>query len=294
MAKLVACANVKGGVGKTTVSVALAECFAHVGLANTLVIDVDPQINASITLSGALPADATPWANETTIVSYLTRVRDGLRPDANTFTHVVRNMGHRTVSYIAGDPKIVKFERQLLARPGETVASASGWFLSAVDAMVAALRPTFGLILFDCPPGISLICEAVLHRADLIVVPVSPTRLATQGVEAYHSYLSEDVGIRDLQEKSVILKNMIANDQVSREFVDLINGLRGTYRVLDTEWKERVALKRAMDRRRDDLSMVSRLRRMQWFDQTYGGEAETVIATSQELWRDHLTRGETP
>ena len=87
---------------------------------------------------------------------------------------------------------------------------------------------------------------------------------------------------------------MIANDQVSREFVDLINGLRGTYKVLDTEWNERVALKRAMDRRRDDLSIFSRLRRMQWFEQTYGGEAETVIATTEELWRDHLKQGDTP
>ena len=204
MAKLVACANVKGGVGKTTISVALAECFAHVGLANTLVIDIDPQINASITLSGDLPADATPWANARTVVSYLTMAREGHRPDANTFAHFVRNMGRRTVSYIAGDPKIVRFERKLLANPGETVASASSWFLSAVDTMVAALRPHYGLILFDCPPGISLICEAVLHRADLIVVPVSPTRLATQGIEAYHSYLRDDVEIRDLQEKSVI------------------------------------------------------------------------------------------
>jgi cellulose biosynthesis protein BcsQ len=160
--------------------------------------------------------------------------------------------------------------------------------------MLAALGPTFGLIIFDCPPGISLICEAVLHRADLIVVPVSPTRLATQGIEAYHSYLSDDIGIHDLQEKTVILKNMIANDQVSREFVDLINGLGGIYNVLNTEWKQRVALKRAMDRRRDDLSMMSRLRRMQWFEQTYSGEAETVINTAMELWHDHLNPGDMP
>jgi chromosome partitioning protein len=294
VAKLVACANVKGGVGKTTVSVALAECFAHVGLANTIVVDIDPQINASITLSGDLPADATPWANDRTIVSYLTMVKDGLRPDANLFSHVVRKMGRRTVSYISGDPRIVRFERQQLATPGETLWSASGWFLGAIDAMVEALRPHYGIILFDCPPGISLICEAVLHRADLIVVPVSPTRLATQGIEAYHSYLSDDVRIGNLREKSVILKNKIANDRVSGEFVDLINGLRGTYNVLDAEWNERVALKRAMDRRRDDLTMLTRLRRLQWFEQTYGGEAETVIATTNELWSEHLMRGETP
>lgn len=291
MAKLVASANVKGGVGKTTFSIGFAECSAHIGRANTLVIDIDPQINASITLSGDTPADATPWANGKTIVSYLSMVRDGLQPNANGFVHAVRNMGAHTVSYIAGDPSIVKFERQQLAKPGATVASASGWFLTAVDAMLAALRPHYGLILFDCPPGISLICEAVLHRADLIVVPVSPTRLATQGVEAYHSYLSTDVGIVNLERKSVILKSMVANDQVSREFAGLIDGLRGTYKVLDEEWKERVALKRAMDRRQPHISVYSRLRRRTWFDQTYGGEAETVVATTHELWDKHLNCG---
>jgi hypothetical protein len=62
-------------------------------------------------------------------------------------------------------------------------------------------------------------------------------------------------------------------------------------KLLDKEWKERVALKRAMDRRQPDLSVYSRLRRRRWFDQTYGGEAETVITTTHELWDNHLTQG---
>ena len=108
--------------------------------------------------------------------------------------------------------------------------------------------------------------------------------LATQGLEAYHSYLTNDVGIANLQQKSAILKNMVGNDQVAREFVDLINDFRNTYMVFNTEWKQRVAFKRAMDRRKGAVPLLNQIWWHTWLGQTYGGETDTVIATTNELW----------
>ena len=294
MACVVACANTKGGVGKTTVAIALAEATAHIGHASTLVIDLDPQINASITLAGATPANQLPWRQENqTIVSYLSMLRDGNDPNPNILARQVRKLGDCSISYISGDPTITRFERQTLARPNQTVHAASGWFLSAVDRMLDQLRPNYGLIVIDCPPGLSLLCEAVLHRADRIVVPVSPTPLATQGLQAYIQYLGDEVGVVNLQQKSAILKNMVSNDQVSREFVELINQLQVAdhYFVLNNEWGQRVAFRRAMDRRQDTAPFFNRLMWHTWFGQTYGGQADTVITTTQELWA-LLTPGE--
>jgi cellulose biosynthesis protein BcsQ len=77
MSKVIACANTKGGVGKTTVALSLAECSAHLGR-RTLVIDLDLQINASTTLVGDT---ATPWKIGNTVEDYF-RARQRKEPTA--------------------------------------------------------------------------------------------------------------------------------------------------------------------------------------------------------------------
>jgi chromosome partitioning protein len=59
-AKIAAVASMKGGVGKTTVTISLAEGSAALKNKRVLVIDLDPQINASTLLTGGIPKDSVP------------------------------------------------------------------------------------------------------------------------------------------------------------------------------------------------------------------------------------------
>ncbi len=64
MSKIVAIVNMKGGIGKTTVAVAFAEASSYMGK-KTIVIDLDLQINASISLAGNVQDDFLPWKDTT-------------------------------------------------------------------------------------------------------------------------------------------------------------------------------------------------------------------------------------
>lgn len=160
-AQVVAIAAQKGGVGKTTTTVSLAAAFARFHGLKVLVVDLDPQSHASLSLAdqielggGALSdvlieqrgLEVDEIATDTTI--------DGLR-------------------ITPADPSLQHAEDRLGGRIGKELV---------LKKALQVTRTRFDLILLDCPPHIGTLTVNALVAADHVLVPCNPAALAMSGV----------------------------------------------------------------------------------------------------------------
>lgn len=275
--KIIAVANMKGGVGKTTVTTALAEGSSYLGR-RTLVIDVDLQINASLVLCSALDGDGAPasdpWKNGNTIEDYLMSCRKSLPMTAMQLVHRV---GEK-LYLLSGSPSVVLFERALLIKE-RTLFSASNCMMAWLKALLSELGPHFDLIIFDTPPGLSVISECVVSLADLVVVPQAPDRLSAQGLGLYKKYLTEHLDQKRIGERTCVFINMLPTQtRAARARVIAIEADAGLpdfpYRIFQTKFAMSNAYREAMGRPRpDDLPKL------------WKGVDQDVLAATRELWR---------
>lgn len=160
MATIIAIANQKGGVGKTTTTVNLAACLAALRQ-NVLLVDLDPQGNA--TMGCGVDKHAV------TATSY-----DVLLGEA-TLTEALR--------------WIEKAQMQLLPANGDLTAAEVNLLKTdnAPNRLRDALAPVawnFDVILIDCPPSLNMLTVNALTAAQSVIVPVQCEYYALEGLSA--------------------------------------------------------------------------------------------------------------
>jgi len=160
MARIVAVANQKGGVGKTTTAVNLAAALA-VAEKPTLIVDMDPQANASSALGVYLSI------NDRSLYDALlggTPVRD-----------LVRGDGIRNLDVLPSSRHLIGAEIELIdVEERETVLARA----------LAGLDAPYEYVLVDCPPSLGLLTLNALTAADSVLVPVQCEYLAMEGLGA--------------------------------------------------------------------------------------------------------------
>lgn len=195
--KVIAVANMKGGVGKTATVIGLAEGLAAGG-AETLVIDLDPQANASICLSGD-DFLKTIIESGQTIDAFLEDRFLKLAPSVSMAERIrtnVSNVYHLNaqlpLSLLASSSELRLIERQLifaLTKMRLSLDEIVEKLHSVIKEELKKSRKNYDYILFDCAPGISALTEVSIRLADLVIVPTIPDFLSTYGLQSFCSNL---------------------------------------------------------------------------------------------------------
>src|SRR5262245_53912858 len=117
-ARVISIANRKGGVGKTTFALSVAEGLAALKKRRVLVVDLDPQVNISTLIVGGWPADEAPWKTGKTVLRLLEQraVDPRARVSFYICPDVIDHVPGKTISLLAGDPELIGMERRLLKK----------------------------------------------------------------------------------------------------------------------------------------------------------------------------------
>ena len=184
MPRIVSLINLKGGVAKTTTTVALAETLAARFDKRVLVIDLDPQTNATVMLLGE-----TRWKqlNEKGW-TLATLFKDALLEPQNKVFNLEKTL-QRKVSDVQGAEKVDLLPSSLdLIDVQDKLASApTGQFYSVtpIDLLRLAVKTKlddYDLVLVDCPPNLGIITLNGLRISEGYVIPTVPDVLSTYGI----------------------------------------------------------------------------------------------------------------
>jgi chromosome partitioning protein len=164
--KVIAVANQKGGVGKTTTAINLGTALAAVGRA-CLVIDIDPQGNASTGLGVE--------RSKRRVSTYDVLMSDGALADAVIETIVPKLDVVPSVAELAGA------EVELLQQDGRQMR-LKGAIKALAERSAKGEAPDYSYIFIDCPPSLNVLTVNALVAANTVLVPLQCEFFALEGL----------------------------------------------------------------------------------------------------------------
>ena len=159
MGKIIAIANQKGGVGKTTTAVNLSAAIAQAGK-KVLMADLDPQGNTTSGLGRT--------------VNERTSIYDALMGRAQ-LKNCIQQTEIKKLHLIGSDIRLAGAEVELVS------VKEREFYLKK---LLGAVRDDYDFIFVDCPPSLSLLTLNALAAADSVLVPIQCEYYALEGVTA--------------------------------------------------------------------------------------------------------------
>ncbi|MEY2957336.1 MAG: ParA family protein [Gemmobacter sp.] len=208
--RIIAIANQKGGVGKTTTAVNLGAAFAAAGL-SVLIIDLDPQGNASTALGIAMEDRVRSM---TEVILGECSLQDAIRPTEMKGLRIV---------------------------PATTDLASMGLHLAQQRGRLRIVRNAIrtegpqnearaDVILIDCPPSLNLLTLNALAAADSVLVPLQSEFFALEGLSQLLLTVRElrQASNPDLRIEGIVLTMIDPRNRLAREVEKDVRGTLGS------------------------------------------------------------------
>ena len=212
--KVIAVANQKGGVGKTTTAVNLAACLASVGK-NILLFDLDPQANAT----SGVGIEKIEGASAYQVLLGEGSLLDKIKPTAFERLSVIPS----EVDLCAADLELARLENHL-------------------HRLALVLQPVrdcgrYDVIFIDCPPSLGILSLNAFAASDGILIPLQCEYYALEGISMMNRILDQlrAAGVNPkLEIFGVVMTMFDGRTKLSNEVVTEVRRLLGA-KVFETE-----------------------------------------------------------
>ncbi|MCY7910408.1 MULTISPECIES: ParA family protein [Bacillus] len=216
--KILSCINMKGGVGKTTTTINIADTLVRHFNQNVLVIDMDPQFNATqalFTKFKTINEYEKLRQERKTIASVVMENRgSGVAMEAQSYTHQdlviqLHETANRNHLYlIPGDLELIDYES---SRRGAEKILASFIQENILE------NYDLDYILIDTPATYSIYSQAALLASNYYLVPIAPDVFSTLGYSLLHKIMRKDYALRGHDIKNIgIVFTLCKEDRLGR------------------------------------------------------------------------------
>lgn len=205
--KVISFINMKGGVGKTTLCIGIAEYLAHFMNKKVLLIDLDPQFNTTQSIMNLFDLEEkylSTYCKEKTVRKLFELITDiSEKPQLPSASDLIVELDEN-MSIISGTINLI-FEDK-----SNSSARAKRVKKFIIDNNI---KDIYDFIFIDCPPTISLYTDAGLIASDFYLVPIKADSYSILGVQLLHQVIDrlaydEELNIHPIGKIYTMIDNM--------------------------------------------------------------------------------------
>jgi chromosome partitioning protein len=217
---IIAVQNFKGGVGKSTLSVHLAQHLAIRGY-RVCLIDCDSQ-GSSTTMLGYIPD--LDIVEEDTLYPFIRNA------EMSSLAYAVRETHWNGLFLIPANLRLYSAEYELAAR----IARSDGMLLNRLAEGIASIQEHFDVVILDPPPALGTVSLSVMRAANSLLIPVPPTVVDFTSTTSFLAMLHESMGVLaerglpiDLKWIRFVATRADEQKSVQRELLQIMRNLFG-------------------------------------------------------------------
>jgi chromosome partitioning protein len=212
--RVLAIANQKGGVGKTTTAINLGTALAAVG-EGVLIFDLDPQGNASTGVG--IAEDARPVTSFDVLSGRSTIAKAAIRT-------LVPNLG-----LVPANADLVGLESEMMAEANRPFRLRDAVAALIADQKARPAEVPFSYLLIDCPPSLNLLTLNAMVAAHAVLVPVQCEFFALEGISQLKQTIDQIKATLNpnLEIQGVVLTMHDARTSLSKEVATEVRAFFG-------------------------------------------------------------------